>query len=58
MIIIINPPANSVFNETEVDRIKKRLSNWNVGNSSLFGPYELLGFYSLDGGTCQGVGNK
>ncbi|CAM6092053.1 unnamed protein product [Calypogeia fissa] len=47
MIILINPPANAKFNMTEVNRIETLLANWDASNSTLFGPYELLGFVFL-----------
>lgn len=50
MIVLIDPPANTKFNDTEVSRIQKKLSNWDANNSTLFGPYELLGFVLLGKG--------
>ncbi|OWM72024.1 hypothetical protein CDL15_Pgr017907 [Punica granatum] len=33
-----------IFNESEIHRIRTMFTGWNIGDSDLFGPYELLNF--------------
>lgn len=44
-----NSTNNShIFNESEVQRIWRMFTGWNVPDNDTFGPYELLGFMLLD----------
>ncbi|KAI3831182.1 hypothetical protein MKW92_047320 [Papaver armeniacum] len=36
--------ADIIFNESEIKRIKGLFTSWNLNNSDIFGPYELLVF--------------
>lgn len=35
------------FNKSEIQRIRSMFTGWNIGDSDLFGPYELLNFTLL-----------
>ncbi|PNY01744.1 LRR receptor-like kinase resistance protein [Trifolium pratense] len=42
--VYFGPNSSHTFNETEVQRIKSMFTGWNIPDSDLFGPYELLNF--------------
>ncbi|WJX37069.1 hypothetical protein P8452_24880 [Trifolium repens] len=42
--VYFGPNSSHIFNETEVQRIKSMFTGWNIPDSDLFGPYELLNF--------------
>ncbi|KAK2440540.1 hypothetical protein P8452_19614 [Trifolium repens] len=42
--VYFGPNSSHTFNETEVQRIKSMFTEWNIPDSDLFGPYELLNF--------------
>ncbi|KAI3890967.1 hypothetical protein MKX03_015593 [Papaver bracteatum] len=39
------PNRVNIFNESEILRIRRLFTSWNIENSVIFGPYELLNFY-------------
>lgn len=39
-----NTTSTNAFNASEVQRIKSMFTGWNIPDSDIFGPYELLGF--------------
>lgn len=55
MIIQLLPAVNNTFNETEFQRLYKAFSNWQIPDSTVFGPYELLSFEprNLSGTVCN-----
>jgi hypothetical protein len=55
MIIQLLPAVNNTFNETEFQRLYKTFSNWQIPDSTVFGPYELLSFEprNLSGTVCN-----
>ncbi|CAI9107179.1 OLC1v1006477C1 [Oldenlandia corymbosa var. corymbosa] len=44
----IGPTNSSLFNKSEVLRIRTMFTGWNIPDSTIFGPYELLNFTLLD----------
>jgi hypothetical protein len=53
--VYFGPNSSHTFNETEVQRIKSMFTGWNIPDSDLFGPYELLNFNlgSYQNGKCR-----
>ncbi|KAK1272283.1 putative LRR receptor-like serine/threonine-protein kinase [Acorus gramineus] len=48
MYLKIFPPRNvSKFNASEIRRIRRMFSGWNIEDNNIFGPYELLNFTLL-----------
>ncbi|KAK1312120.1 putative LRR receptor-like serine/threonine-protein kinase [Acorus calamus] len=48
MYLKIFPPLNHTqFNTSEIGRIKSMFTGWNIPDSDIFGPYELLNFTLL-----------
>ncbi|KAK1285184.1 putative LRR receptor-like serine/threonine-protein kinase [Acorus calamus] len=48
MYLKIFPPLNHTqFNASEIGRIKSMFTGWNIEDSDIFGPYELLNFTLL-----------
>ncbi|KAK1265323.1 putative LRR receptor-like serine/threonine-protein kinase [Acorus gramineus] len=48
MYLKIFPPLNyTQFNASEIGRIKSMFTGWNIPDSDIFGPYELLNFTLL-----------
>ncbi|KAJ8768792.1 hypothetical protein K2173_023696 [Erythroxylum novogranatense] len=43
----VNNSSSHAFNTTEVQRILKMFTGWNIPDSDIFGPYELLGINLL-----------
>ncbi|PON36505.1 GPCR kinase [Trema orientale] len=41
---VVNDTQTHTFNTSEVRRIMSMFTGWNIPDSDLFGPYELLGF--------------
>ncbi|XP_057955016.1 probable LRR receptor-like serine/threonine-protein kinase At1g06840 isoform X2 [Malania oleifera] len=44
----IDSNNSHIFNSSEVRRIKSMFTGWNIPDSDIFGPYELLNFTLLD----------
>ncbi|KAI5408283.1 hypothetical protein KIW84_054202 [Lathyrus oleraceus] len=42
--VYLGQNSSHTFNETEVARIKSMFTGWNIPDSDLFGPYELINF--------------
>lgn len=42
--LYVDQNSSHTFDETEVMRIKSMFTGWNIPDSDLFGPYELLNF--------------
>ncbi|KAL8232980.1 hypothetical protein R6Q57_002758 [Mikania cordata] len=40
--------SSNIFNRSEVLRIRSLFTQWEIPNSDIFGPYELLNFTLLD----------
>jgi hypothetical protein len=40
--LYVDRNSSHTFNETEVQRIKSMFTGWNIPDSDLFGPYELI----------------
>ena len=53
MTIRLYPVGNNTFNQSEFNRLYNAFATWNITDSSIFGPYELLSFNprSLSGTT-------
>ncbi|KAJ4719273.1 GPCR kinase [Melia azedarach] len=47
-IYLNNTDSPNVFNASEVRRIRSIFTGWNIPDSDIFGPYELLHFTLLD----------
>lgn len=43
-VYIVNDTRSSTFNTSEVQRIMNMFTGWNIPDSEVFGPYELLNF--------------
>lgn len=53
-----NSSGNSyVFNASEVRRIRSMFTGWNIPDSDIFGPYELINF-TLQGPYRDGLSQK
>ncbi|CDP04034.1 unnamed protein product [Coffea canephora] len=46
--VYIDNTSSHMFNNSEVFRIRSMFTGWKIGDSSVFGPYELLNFTLLD----------
>lgn len=44
MTIRLYPVGNNTFNQSEFDRLYSTFSAWNITDSPVFGPYELISF--------------
>jgi Leucine-rich repeat (LRR) protein len=44
MTILLLPAVNNTFNETEFQRLYTAFSTWQMPDSTVFGPYELISF--------------
>lgn len=42
--LYVDHNSSHTFNETEVQRIRSMFTGWNIPDSDLFGPYELINF--------------
>lgn len=46
--VYVNDTSSHTFNESEVIRLRDLFREWDIHESDLFGPYELLDFVLLD----------
>ncbi|XP_062081648.1 probable LRR receptor-like serine/threonine-protein kinase At1g06840 isoform X2 [Humulus lupulus] len=46
-VYVVNDTKSATFNTSEVRRIMAMFTGWNIPDSEVFGPYELLGFNLL-----------
>ncbi|KAK4791350.1 hypothetical protein SAY86_031763 [Trapa natans] len=61
MYLKIFPVYNNfsrIFNQSEIKRIRTMFTGWNIGDSDLFGPYELLNFTLLGPYQQENGGNE